>query len=359
MLKTILIDDEKPALKALEYQLKQYENIEIVGEFTKISEAIKKIHEENMNLVFLDIEMQNINGIEAAKKIISIDRNIQIVFVTAYDDYAVDAFEIEAIDYIMKPVLKRRLDKTINRIENRFELIFQKNRERRENKILCFGNFEWINKAQAIKWRTAKTKELIAYFVHHRGRFVHKNKIIESLWEDKEIEKAVKLLHTSIYNLRKALKIIGIEKGIIYSDEMYKLNVENVYCDLYEFDKIVKEEIGFESLQIEDLKKAASLYRGDYLQENDYVWAKEHKEQLEQQYMDLMKQISRYYINQYKYNEAIFYLKKILEKDYYIEEVHKMILSIYSNLHDYVSYRQHYEEANQIFSEELGIYLNI
>jgi two-component SAPR family response regulator len=63
--------------------------------------------------------MPKMKGIEAAEKILEIDRNIQIVFVTAYNDYAIDAFEMEVIDYVMKPITKRRIDKSVERVVKR------------------------------------------------------------------------------------------------------------------------------------------------------------------------------------------------------------------------------------------------
>jgi two-component SAPR family response regulator len=81
----------------------------------------EKIKKEKVDMIFLDIEMPKMKGIEAAEKILEIDRNIQIVFVTAYNDYAIDAFEMEVIDYVMKPITKRRIDKSVERVVKRYK----------------------------------------------------------------------------------------------------------------------------------------------------------------------------------------------------------------------------------------------
>ncbi|MBP2642558.1 MAG: putative sensor protein [Firmicutes bacterium] len=119
MLKTVLVDDERPSLKALEHLLKQYSNIEIVGSFTDIDQALELVKCDPIHLLFLDIDMPKLNGIGVAKKIFGENSTIEIVFVTAYNQFAVDAFEVNAIDYIMKPVSKKRLDRTIERIVNK------------------------------------------------------------------------------------------------------------------------------------------------------------------------------------------------------------------------------------------------
>ncbi len=116
MLRTVLVDDERPALKALEHLLSQYPSVEIAGSFTDIEEALQLIKSGTIHLLFLDIDMPKQNGIEFAREIHRLSSNIEIVFVTAYQQFALDAFEVKAIDYIMKPISKKRLDSTIERL---------------------------------------------------------------------------------------------------------------------------------------------------------------------------------------------------------------------------------------------------
>ena len=116
MLRTVLVDDERPALKALEHLLNHYRDIEIVGAFTDIDQALELVKSDTIHLLFLDIDMPKLNGIAAAKKILANNTNINIIFVTAYSHFAVEAFEVKAFDYIMKPVSPKRLNKTMERI---------------------------------------------------------------------------------------------------------------------------------------------------------------------------------------------------------------------------------------------------
>ncbi|WP_378954669.1 response regulator [Pelosinus sp. sgz500959] len=134
ILKTILIDDERPALKVLEHLLKQYNEIQILGSFTNSEEALEMIYNNYIDLVFLDIDMPKTNGIEIAKRIISANLNTNIIFVTAYAHFALEAFEVNATDYIMKPVSKKRLDTTIERLSKKFSLSnsFSIDQERKE-----------------------------------------------------------------------------------------------------------------------------------------------------------------------------------------------------------------------------------
>lgn len=119
MLRAVLVDDEQPALKALGHLLRQYPDIEIAGMFTEFNQALDLIRNDTIHMLFLDIGMPNLSGIEAAKQILSVRTDIAVIFVTAYSHFAVEAFELNAFDYIMKPVSPARLNKTIERIRQR------------------------------------------------------------------------------------------------------------------------------------------------------------------------------------------------------------------------------------------------
>jgi two-component SAPR family response regulator len=358
LIRTVLVDDEKHALNNLERLLKGYDHIQVVGAYTDVTKIFEKIKEEKVHLAFLDIEMPKMKGIEAAEKILEIDSNVQIVFVTAYNDYAVDAFEVNAIDYVMKPILKRRLDKTIERVMERHQDMIELNKKNEENKILCFGNFEITKGEQAIKWRTAKAKELAAYLVQNRGKFVHKSKIIEELWHDKEEEQATKLLHTNIYYVRNALKTINLDQAIIYANEMYKFDIGKIFCDVEEFEKTFDRNKVVNIKNIELMEKGSRLYRGEYLEENDYHWAKNEQERLGKLYINILRKISDFYIVEGKYREAIDYLKGIVEKNPYIEEIHATLMNVYAKIEDYTSLKEHYKKVSNDFKGELGIELS-
>lgn len=359
-MRTILVDDERPALKNLERFLKEYDYIEVIGAYTDVTMIFEEIKKEKVHLVFLDIEMPKMKGIEAAEKILKLDNNVQIVFITAYNDYAVDAFEVDAIDYVMKPIMKKRLDKTMERVKKRYSNreLLSPQRSKEENKILCFGNFEIIRGQQEIKWRTSKAKELAAYLVYYRGKFVHRTKIIEELWHNKEEEQATKLLHTNIYYVRNGLKSLKLDQAIIYSNEMYKFDIGTVFCDVEEFDKAFNSNMGTNNNNIEILEKSIQLYRGDYLEENDYYWAMNEQARFSRIYMNMLITISDFYIIQGNYSKAIPYLKAILGKNPYSEEIHRKLLHAYVYMEDYTSFKEHYKNISNVFKRELGVELS-
>jgi two-component system, LytTR family, response regulator len=111
--RAIIVDDERLARKDLKSLLADYPSIEIVGEADNVSSALRLIEEKSPNLLFLDIQMPGETGFDLLEKI---DQPVQIIFVTAFDEYAIQAFEVDAIDYLLKPVNPDRMKKTIERL---------------------------------------------------------------------------------------------------------------------------------------------------------------------------------------------------------------------------------------------------
>lgn len=116
--RVLIVDDEQPARDELKYLLEDYEDVEVVGEADNGLNAIKMVKELRPDIVFLDINIPKISGMEAAKNIILTAEAPYIVFITAYDVYAVEAFEIGAVDYLLKPLSPSRLYKTLDKIRN-------------------------------------------------------------------------------------------------------------------------------------------------------------------------------------------------------------------------------------------------
>ena len=113
MIRTLIVDDEEPARDRLRQLLSAIEDVEVVGEAEDGEQAIQQILELRPHLVFLDIQMPACSGLEVAASL-PLPRP-RIVFCTAFDQYAVDAFELHAIDYLLKPVSRARLAEAVNR----------------------------------------------------------------------------------------------------------------------------------------------------------------------------------------------------------------------------------------------------
>ena len=116
MLKVVIIDDEPLAIEELKYLLNLHAEIESLTVFNSPSEGECYIHQTKPDLVFLDIQMPRRNGIEIAKAMQDKLPDTKIIFVTAYDAYALDAFEVHAFDYLLKPISSNRLNAALSKI---------------------------------------------------------------------------------------------------------------------------------------------------------------------------------------------------------------------------------------------------
>jgi two-component system, LytTR family, response regulator len=115
---TIIIDDERPARDELAFLLKAFPEISVVAQGKNGLEALALIREHEPDLIFLDVEMPGLDGLGVAKKLVERGSRLpQVVFATAYDHYAVKAFEVNAVDYVLKPFDKSRIAKAVQRVK--------------------------------------------------------------------------------------------------------------------------------------------------------------------------------------------------------------------------------------------------
>jgi len=122
MLKTIICDDEPPALELLADLLEQTSRVEIVGAYQSAEDAVSAINSGCIQLAFFDIEMPELNGVEAVSAI-TVDPKPLLVFATAHSEYAVEAFGIDAIDFVLKPFDEKRIAQSVKKAERMLGLI--------------------------------------------------------------------------------------------------------------------------------------------------------------------------------------------------------------------------------------------
>jgi DNA-binding LytR/AlgR family response regulator len=134
-MKAIIIDDEPKAIELISSYLSHFNSIELVASFRNGLKAFEYISKQPVDLIFLDINMPHISGISLSKML---PKNVKIIFTTAYSEFAVESYEIQAIDYLMKPISLERFTKSISRV-------FSSNEQVTENKqkvILVKSGFE-------------------------------------------------------------------------------------------------------------------------------------------------------------------------------------------------------------------------
>ena len=146
-LRAIIVDDENLARRGLSLRLQHIPQVEVIAECTNGAEALKAIAELDPDLVFLDIQMPGMDGFEVISHL-QADTMPMIVFVTAFDEYAVDAFKVHAVDYVLKPIDEERLQEAVDRA--------LAHREHQESAVSkeSWCSWSWASPAPApVQWR--------------------------------------------------------------------------------------------------------------------------------------------------------------------------------------------------------------
>lgn len=120
-MRVMVVDDERPARDELCYLLREIPGVEIVGEAGTGEETIRKFGECTPDAIFLDIQMPDASGVDVARELTRLGFTPAVVFATAFDQYAIEAFDVNAVDYLLKPFREDRLAETVQRLKKRLE----------------------------------------------------------------------------------------------------------------------------------------------------------------------------------------------------------------------------------------------
>lgn len=178
-MKAIIVEDEYPARKELRYFIENNSNIEVINEFSNGLDVLEFIQENLVDVIFLDINIPKLDGMLLAKTINKFSKKPKIVFITAYEKYAVDAFSVEAFDYILKPYSEDRIIMMLKKLENIKE---DTNKEERiseiKNKISLWKNNKiYVVDVEDIYY--CQAQERYTYVYTEKDQFILRESISE------------------------------------------------------------------------------------------------------------------------------------------------------------------------------------
>ena len=341
VIRAVLIDNEPLALHYFQNKLQNFQQIEVVQTFTSVKLFLNNLPSMEFEVIFLEIKLDELNGLEVAD-IIKTDRpHVSVIFITSYRDFAIQAYEVGGLDYLLKPISLARLEKTVLRIEHEFSM--QQLTQQASNTVLnvqCFDQFAVYSNNSLVSFKTEKTKELFSYFILHPNMPIHRDYLIEILWPNLDYVRAKSNLHTALSYLRKTLTNIGYSNCIIFSNKYYIFEKPNIMCDLYDFQQFYSDFSKLESPPIFLINQCLTIYKNGLLVYDDYSWATTYKDKLYKSYIDLLdKGFQASVLTDTE--AAIDYLNTLLAYDPYNEQKLEYYLQVLMNA-------GHHKQAHKI-----------
>lgn len=244
------IDDEQNALEYISRKIKSAEPEAEIHTFLKAADAIESSKKLPFDVAFMDIQMPEIDGITLAKKFKKINPKCNMIFVTGYSEYTMDAFAVDASGYILKPATKDQVRHALDNL--RYPLVVESGPNVCAQ---CFGDFELFVNGQPVRFKYQKSKEVIAFLVDRKGAVCTNNEVIVNLWEDDDDHSAY--YRSLMKDIQDTFKELGVEE--IFNRERAGASIikDKIRCDYYDYIKGTPEGI--------------NAYKGEYMVQ--YSWA--------------------------------------------------------------------------------------
>ena len=255
----LIADDEMSMLYDLKFAVERVAPTE-ENEFffaQNYDTAVEQIQNNHINIAFLDINMPGKSGLELAQAIKSLNPDINIIMVTAYREYALDALQLYVSAYLLKPVDDNELREALDNLRKPLDRV---SAVKPKLSVKCFGNFEVFVGNKAVKFSRQKGKELFAYLVCLRGTSATRGEICANLFEESNEKKAFEHLKKAVQSLKKDFSKFQLKEVLEHSRNAYSVNTGLIQCDYYDY--------------LDRKPETRDLYRGEFL--NQYSWAESY-----------------------------------------------------------------------------------
>lgn len=255
----LAIDDEPAALKLLEKSIRQAKPDADIITFSDPQAAHDFMIDNKCDIVFTDISMRGITGLELARQFKKINPRVNIIFVTGYSEYMGDAFHLHVSGFITKPVTAERVEEELSNLLHPLDYtafgVYAK----------TFGHFDLFVGGKAVPFEREKAKELLALLIDRDGAALTTEQMGTILFEDKPYDRNVKNQITTLTSsLQRSLKAVGAEDILIKTWGHLQIDKQKIRCDLYDY------QLGE--------PYAINAYVGEYLA--NYSWGEERNAEL-------------------------------------------------------------------------------
>ena len=221
----LIVDDEPLLMRKLQRTVSEVLPQAAVHGFLTPDEALEFAKGERVDIAFLDIRMRGMDGLELAKALVEIYPQTNILFCTGHSEYALEAYDAFASDYLLKPITAERLKTALGRLRNPIS-------PEKRLKIKCFGNFEAYCDGERIQFSLNKTTELLAYLVDRNGAECRVAEIIAALFENENNREYYKKIRQDLLQTFSAL---GLSDCLIITRGGLGIRRESAQCDYFDY----------------------------------------------------------------------------------------------------------------------------
>ena len=247
------IDDEPRMLRLLHKAITEAEPDAEIMDFTEGDELLAALSEHTPDVVFSDVELQGMTGLELAVKIKNAAPETKIIFVTGYPQYASDAYRLHINGYIVKPAEAERVREELDNLN-----LPKKETQPGKLRVRCFGSFDVFWNDQPLIFQRTQTKELLAYLIDREGAACTSGEIALAMWENEASSQAAKQrIRNLLADLRATLRSIGMEDVLIRERRQLAIRRDMVDCDYY---RMLDGDVS-----------ALNAFDGEYMKQ--YSWA--------------------------------------------------------------------------------------
>ena len=253
-MRILIVDDNPLIVDDLTAELEIIDQSSVCFKAYSGREALEVVEKENLDVIFCDIEMNDIDGITLAKMIKDKQSACNFIFVTGHQEYALAAHKVYSSGFLVKPVSTDDLRNSLENLRFPIESFTLK----RGIYVRCFGNFDVFYDDKPLIFKRSKSKELFAYMVDRKGGACTMGELMGILFEDRENTNSQKsYMRSIISDLKNTFKEVGRDDILIKGWNTLAVDTEKFHCDYYDY--------------LAGKPDAINRYRGEYMYQ--YSWA--------------------------------------------------------------------------------------
>ncbi len=361
-MRAIVVDDELLVAEQIDRMLANA-GVDVLACCVNPHEAIGMAKALQPDVLFLDIEMPELSGLEIAERVYADKLDMEVVFITAYNQYAIDAFRVNALDYLLKPVMEEDLRRSLERvgIRRQHRVGIAVGCGPKSSTVSLFGKFalQMDGDSEPVRWVTSKCAELLAYLLlQPREKEVSKWELIEALWPAQDTEKAGINLRSTVSRINKTLRDCQAGMTLTSVRNGYRLTSadEAPAIEASELERLALRNVEPNPDNLARYEQLVERCSRPFLQEFDGAWCEPYRQQYRQYFLLLGKRLLFYYENSatdepYK---ALRLAEQLVEHDPYDEALRGAALKLHHRTGGSTRAAAYYESYAEFIRIELG-----